>query len=72
MVIPGKRTIMHSISEVDQKIKEFQDNFNKLKSDFQDHAVFHTQVTVLQIKFATLATHEKLDDIGEEYIHIYI
>lgn len=63
---------MHSISDVDQKMKEFQDNFNKLKSDFQDQAVFNTQVTVLQVKFATLATHEKLDDIGKEYIHTYI
>ncbi|KAF9461836.1 WD40-repeat-containing domain protein [Collybia nuda] len=59
-----ERTLKHSVSEADQKIKEYQETFNKLKADFQNHTVLRTNVTVLQIKFATLSTHDKLDTLA--------
>lgn len=61
----GRRTVKHTVSEADSKIKDYEETFAQLKSDFQNHAVLHTQITVLQVKFSTLSALDKLDDIGK-------
>ncbi|KAF9460308.1 WD40-repeat-containing domain protein [Collybia nuda] len=58
------RTIKHSVSQVDDKILEFQSIFSRLKAHFQDHAVLQIQLSVLQIKFTALSTNNKLDEIA--------
>lgn len=64
-VISGKRTVQHIFSEADSKIKEYEDIFAQLKSEFQDHAVVQTQIGVLQVKISTQSVLDKLDDAGK-------
>ena len=45
----GKRTAENVISDADQIIQNFQDQFNKLKLAFTQHAVCETQLVVLRI-----------------------
>lgn len=51
------------MSEADQKIQEFHQQFTKLTSDFKAHAVLQTEITVLQIKFSM---EENLKSLGEQ------
>ena len=45
----GKRTGKNLISDADQKIENFQNQFQKLKLAFTQHAVCEIQLRVLQI-----------------------
>jgi cell division protein ZapA (FtsZ GTPase activity inhibitor) len=45
----GKRTLINLASDVDTKVKEFQDTFNKLRLALQDQAVILTAITVLHV-----------------------
>ena len=45
----GKRTGKNLISDADQKIENFQNQFKKLKLAFTQHAVCEVQLRVLQI-----------------------
>ena len=45
----GNRTGKNLISDADQKIQNFQDQFKKLKSAFTQHAICETQLIVLRI-----------------------
>lgn len=64
-IILGKRTVEHTLSEADNKIKNYEEKFAQLKSDFQNHAILYTEITVLQVKLSTLSALGKLDDIGK-------
>ncbi|KAF9460309.1 WD40-repeat-containing domain protein [Collybia nuda] len=59
-----KRTIKHTVSDVDSKIEEYEKIFHQLKSDFADHAILHIQISVLQVKFSTQSALDKLDNIA--------
>ena len=37
------------MSDVDSKVKQYQESFNKLKLELQQHAVIHTEITVLRV-----------------------
>ncbi len=44
---PGKWTLKNSfMSNVDSKIKQYEDKFNELKSAFQDRAILQTEIIV--------------------------
>ena len=48
--LPGKRTLKNSLmSDVDSKIKQYEDKFNKLKSAFQDRAILQTEIIVSRV-----------------------
>src|SRR6266550_1375217 len=48
--LPGERTLKNSfMSDVDSKIKQYEDKFNELKSDFQDRAIIQTEIIVSRI-----------------------
>ena len=48
--LPGKRTLKNSfMSDVDSKIKEYEDKFNELKSAFQDRAILQTEIIVSRV-----------------------
>ena len=45
--LPGKRTLKNSfMSDVDGKIKQYEDKFNELKSAFQGRAILQTEIIV--------------------------
>ncbi|KAF9457440.1 WD40-repeat-containing domain protein [Collybia nuda] len=46
------RTLKNIVSEADDKIQGFYQQFSKMKSDLQAHAILQTEVTVFQIKFS--------------------
>jgi hypothetical protein len=37
------------MSDVDDKIRQYQDKFNELKAGFQERAMIHTEITVLRV-----------------------
>ena len=37
------------MSETDEKVKQYQAMFNKLRLDLQEHAIIHTEITVLRV-----------------------
>ena len=48
--LPGKRTLKNSfMSDVDSKIKKYEDTFKELKTAFQDGAILQTAITVSRI-----------------------
>ena len=50
LALPGKRALRNGfISDVDSKIKLYEDKFNELKSAFQGRAVLQTEITVLRL-----------------------
>ena len=44
--LPGTRTLSNFTSDVDSKIKQYEEKFNKLKSAFQDRAILETEIIV--------------------------
>lgn len=57
--LPGKRTLENSfMSDVDSKIKQYEDKFNGLKSAFQDRAILQTEIIVSRVL-------GNLNDFGE-------
>jgi uncharacterized protein YydD (DUF2326 family) len=44
-----KRVLEHVLSGADDRIKQFEDKFEELKSAFQERAVLQTEITVLRI-----------------------
>ena len=59
-LLKGKRTGKNLISDADQKIQKFQDQFKKLKLAFTQHAVCETQLIVLRV-FNTMEKLGKSD-----------
>jgi uncharacterized protein YllA (UPF0747 family) len=45
----GKRVLEHVLSDTDNKIKQYEDKFEALKSAFQERAILQTEITVLRI-----------------------
>jgi hypothetical protein len=45
----GLRTAKNLVSDVDSKIKEYEEKFNKLRLLFQERGVLQTNITVLRI-----------------------
>jgi hypothetical protein len=45
----GKRTAKNLVSDVDSKVKQYEESFNKLKLELQQHAVIYTEITVLRV-----------------------
>ena len=43
------RVVKHSISDVDNKIQQYMDVFANLRSQFNEQAVVHTEITVIRI-----------------------
>ena len=37
------------MSDVDGKVKQYKETFNQLRSGLQEHAVIHTEITVLRV-----------------------
>ena len=63
--LPGKRTLKNSfMSDVDSKIKQYEDKFKELKMAFQDGAILQTAITVSRI-------FDNLERLGERH-HTYI
>ena len=56
----GKRVLEHILSDTDNKIKQYEDKFEALKSAFQARAILQTEITVLRI----------LDIVGGQGQHI--
>ena len=57
--LPGERTLKNSfMSDVDNKIKKYEDKFKELKMAFQDRAILQTGITVSRI-------FDNLDSLGE-------
>jgi hypothetical protein len=54
MRLSGKRTLKHTVSQVDQKIEGFRTNLLELHKTFMDEATVVTEITAFQI----------LDDVG--------
>jgi hypothetical protein len=48
-ICSGVRTAKNLASDVDSKVKQYQDAFNKLKSELQQKATIHTEITVLRV-----------------------
>jgi hypothetical protein len=51
----GKRMAKNLVSDVDSKVKQFQDTFSSLRSALQQQADIYTEITVLRV----------LDVVGE-------
>ena len=57
--LPGERTLKNSfMSNVDTKIKQYEDKFNELKSALQDRAILQTEIIVSRVL-------GNLDDFGQ-------
>jgi hypothetical protein len=56
----GRRAARDVASDADSKIKQYQDSFNNLKLELQQHAVIHTEIIVLRVL-------DVVDKIGEFY-----
>jgi len=55
----GTRVLKNLISDVDDKIKQYETKFGELKSAFQGHAAIHTEITVLRVL-------NEVESIGEQ------
>lgn len=44
-----KKTVINLVSEVDSKIKQFEDNFIKFKAEFQVQGGLHTEIITLHV-----------------------
>jgi hypothetical protein len=53
------------MSEVDSEIKQYQESFNKLKLDLQQHAVIHTEITVIRTENTVLRVLDAVGDLCE-------
>ena len=48
--LPGERTLKNSfMSDVDIKIKQYEDKFKELKIAFQDRVILQTGITISRI-----------------------
>ena len=45
----GKRTAKNLMSDVDSQVKQYKETFNQLRLGLQEHAVIHTEITVLRV-----------------------
>jgi hypothetical protein len=48
-IYSGIRTATNLVSDADSKVKQHQAVFNKLRLDLQEHAIIHTEITVLRV-----------------------
>jgi hypothetical protein len=55
----GTQILKNLISDVDDKIKQYETKFGELKSAFQGHAAIHTEITVLRVL-------NEVESIGEQ------
>jgi len=46
---PGKRLIKNALSNVDDKIKQYENKFRNLKLAFQERAVLQIEITVFRV-----------------------
>ena len=45
----GKRTAKNLMSDVDGKVKQYKETFHQLRLGLEEHAVIHTEITVLRV-----------------------
>lgn len=62
---PGARITKNIFSDIDNKIKGFEDKFKELKLGFQEHSAIVTQITVLQTKFLAQQGLAGVNHIGK-------
>jgi hypothetical protein len=62
--VAGTRIAKNIFSDIDSRIKEYEDKFKDLKSGFQDF-------TVLQTRFLVQEALNTLNHMGEIYINIF-
>ena len=64
--LPGERTLKNSfMSDVDNKIKKYEDKFKELSIAFQDRAILQTEIAVLQTEITVSRIFDNLDSLGE-------
>jgi hypothetical protein len=76
----GERTLKNSfMSDVDNKIKQYEDKFKELKVAFNDRAILQTGIAVLQTGITVSRIFDNIEALGERpnlsrtsiFIYIY-
>lgn len=55
------------MSDSDNRIKEYEDKFNELKSAFQTRALLHTEITVLRTETMVMRILSSVEILSEFY-----
>ena len=65
----GLRTAKNLVSDVDSKVKQYEETFNQLLSSFRDRAALQTEITVFETKVTILRILGDVKDLGEQFCH---
>lgn len=66
--------VKHIVSTTDSKIKQYEENFVKLKGDFQLHGTLWTGITVLRILdvVETLSEYFQMYGLSGSHAHLLV
>ena len=65
----GLRTAKNLVSDVDSKVKQYEETFNQLLSLFRDRAALQTEITVFETKVTILRILGDVKDLGEQFCY---